>query len=37
VGELLGASVHELTYSALDPAIDCLERLANGTEIATTA
>ena len=37
VGELLGASVHELTYSALDPAIDCLERLANGREAATTA
>src|SRR5215470_7234632 len=33
VRELLSATVHELTYSALDQAIDCLEGLANGTEI----
>jgi hypothetical protein len=30
VSELLTARVHELTYSRLDVAIDCLEALANG-------
>jgi hypothetical protein len=34
VSELLSATVHELTYSALDQAIDCLEGLANGNGIA---
>jgi hypothetical protein len=32
VSELLTARVHELAYSALDGAIDCLEELANGKE-----
>jgi hypothetical protein len=32
VSELLTAYVHELTYSAFDEAIDCLEELAKGTE-----
>jgi hypothetical protein len=35
VSELLTARVHELTYSALDEAIDCLEELANGKENTT--
>jgi hypothetical protein len=35
VSELLIATVHELSYSALDQAIDCLEGLANRKEITT--
>jgi len=32
VSELLTARIHELTYSGLDAAIDCLEAVANGKE-----